>query len=692
MGPLSRAVAAAVLASLLGARAFAHGGSGGHVHVMPAGSMGSDVEIDAGTCSGTARPAPPPVLAGPPFDLRRTPVDAEWRAAWANAGYRFDDAAGRILRVDGKPLPDGEYRRLVSPFDAAAEPVEAILWVTLMTNGVRLDEKTCFFHEDDRPEPVTRLQIAAIKPAQDKSLELMALGDLRAALRRLPGDRPVPPDVAARLKAAHQAGAKLPQKTLDALAKGAPAQALLNGTEDAYASLTRYFDARRGAESLARGALPYVPGFNEPARPRALVGSSEERVAAALSRDLAARFSTHEAGREMLERFRGKDGVVRLPVVRVLKLSQRPDDPGYGQAAAVQDPSNGTVVINHWVAARIAVAAAPPEKRAALARELADAAKLNARLLRDPELRGKVLKGVELIVAHEFVHAWQNRRGGYDVEMLRENLPGANPLEKEHEAYREQYRYFHSLLKSHPADAVASPEMAGYRAVLSDYDGYRAVITQAYMGTFAGSSDFRTVKQVQEDRRALARRLRGESAEQWIRQGLKLVGFTYGDKAMAEAVAEDARRAKNFRVRELPKMQTESRELLPKAFESAGRPDLSLGYAVEHWTARTADADRYLRKTVERLASPTDPLHDRVRAIMAVQGYGRLTRLPAPKGFGAALRRDYVLMADEWLANAAKAREPGPREQALRYAQQFAEGCGDKPLLARVAAARKRLK
>lgn len=691
MGPLSRAAAAAVLSALLGAPAFAHGGSGGHVHVMPAGSMGSDVELDAGTCSGSARPAPAPVLDGPPFDLRRSPVDATWRPIWKNAGFRFDDAAGRIVRPDGKPLPDGEYRRLEAPFDAAAEPVDALTWSGLMTLGVRLDEKTCFFHEAGSSNPVKRLEMAALKPNQDKGLELMALSDLRAALRAHPGDRPLPADVAARLKAAHLAGAKLPRATLDALAKGAPARELLAGTEGAYASLTRYFDAQRDGESLLRSALPFVPGVNEPAKPRALVGSIEERLAAALSKDLAARFATHEAGRELLERFRGKDGVVRLPIVRVLKLSQRPDDPGYGRAAAVQDPSNGTVILNHWVAARIAVASAPAEKRAALALELADPAKLGARLLRDPELRARMLKGVEITVVHEFIHAWQHRRASYDVEMARDNLPGANPLEKEHEAYREQYRYLHSLLKTHPEDAVSAPEMAGYRELLSDYDGYRAAITQAYMGTFAGSSDFKTVKRVQEDRRSLARRLRGESVGQWIRQGLKLAGLAHGDEAMAAAVADDARRAKAFRERELPKMRAESGALLPQAYESAGRPDLALLHAVEHWTAARPDTERYLRKTVERLDAATGPLHDRVRAIIAVQSYALLSRQPEPKGFAEALRRDYSLMVSEWLAAAEKARAPEDRKAALRAAQGFAEGCGDKAMLARVAAARKRL-
>lgn len=692
MGPLSRAAAAAVLSALLGARAFAHGGSGQHVHVMPAGAAGADVEIDAGVCSGTSRPAPPPVLDGPPFDLSAAPIDAGRRSAWKHAGFRFDDAAGRILRADGKPLPDGEFRRLSAPFDAAAEPMEAMLWVGLMAQGVRLDEGTCFFHEPDRPEPVTRLEIAGLKPSQDKGLEFMALSNLRATLKTLPGDRPIPPDVAARLKAAHLAGAKLPQEALDALAAGAPAREILAGTEDSYASLTRFFDAQRGAGSLVTSALPYVPGLNEPAKPRALVGSVEERLAQALSADLSARFATHEAGREMIERFRDKDGVVRLPVVRVLKLSQRPDDPGYGRAAAVQDPSNGTVIINHWVAARIAVDAAPPGKRAALSRELSDAAKLNARLLRDPQLRGKVLKGVEIIVAHEFVHAWQNRRDVYDVEMARGNLPPSNPLEKEHEAYREQFRYFHSLLKTHPADAASSPELHGYRALLSDYDGYRAAITQAYMGTFAGSSDFRTVKQVQEDRRALARSLRGESAEQWMRQGFKLLGFSYGDRAMTAAVVEDARRAGEFRERELPRMREESGELLPKAFEAAGRADLSLAFAVEHGKSNKADAERYLRKTVEGLAAPTAHLHDRVRAIQAVEGYARITGEPSPKGFEAARRRDFVLMAEEWLAGAAKAPDAQTRVHALGAAEAFAKVAGDKPMLARVAAARERLK
>jgi hypothetical protein len=692
VGPLSRAAAVVVLAALLGGHAFAHGGRGQHVHVMPAGSAGADGTIDAGTCSGTSRPAAPPVLTGPPFDLKLNPVSNDWRPIWTNAGYRFDDAGGRILRADGKSLPDGEYRRLEAPFDAASEPVEAARWLGLMTQGVRLDEKTCFFLEPGNNHPVTRLEMAALQPNDDKSYELTGLSNLRALLRGLPGDKAIPADVAARLKASHAAGAKLPQKVLDALAKGAPARELLADTDVAYASLTRYFDAQRDGESLVRSALPYAPGINEPAKPRALVGAVEERLAAALSKDLAARFATHEAGREMLEHFRDKDGVVRLPVVRVLKLSQRPDDPGYGKAAAIQDPSNGSVIINHWVAARIAVAAAPPEQREALAREYADASKLNARMLKDPDLRLKVLKGVEIIVAHEFIHAWQNRRSRYDVEMMRGNLPGANPLEKEQEAYREEYRYFHSLLKTHPVDAALSSEMIAYRSLLSDYDGFRANITQLYTGAFAGSSDFKTVAQVQEDRRSLARRLRGESVEQWVRQGLKLVGYSYGDKAMREAVSEDARRASDFRDLQLPRMKAESEGLLVVAFEKSGRPDLALGLAVERKNLPRADTDRYYRDTVARLGAPTDPLYDRVRAIQSVEGYARYTGQEPPKALAAAIRRDYSLIAEEWLGNAEKARTPEEREAAFKAAEGFAGVVKDPALFARVRAAREKKK
>lgn len=691
MGPLSRLASSVVLAALLGGGAHAHGGRGQHVHVAPAGSAGADVDVDAGICSGTHRPAPAPVLAGPPFDLKKTPIAPGWRPTWENAGFKFDDAEGRILRSDGKPLPEGEYRRLTAPFDAAAEPMEPMLWIGLMTQGVRLNEDTCFFHEADNPHAVSRLEIAGILPGQNKSLEFSALSSLRADLAALPGDRPIPAAVAARLKAAHAAGMKLPETVLAAIAKGAPARALLKDTDASYASLTRYFDAQRDNKSLALGALPVVPGYNEPVKPRALIGPVEERLAAAMSKDLEARFATHEAGREMLERFRDKDGVVRLPSVRVLKLSQRPDDPGYGKAAAVQDPSNGSVIINHWYAARVAVAAAPADKRAALSAEYADAARLNARLLKDPELRRKVLTGTELMIAHEFVHAWQNRRGNYDVEMMRGNLPGSNPLEKEHEAYREQYRYFHSVLKAHPADAVASGEIPMYHSVLSDYEGYRNGITQLYMGTFAGTSDFKTVKQAQEDRRSIARKLQGESATEWVRQGLKLVGLSYGDKALAAAMSDDARRDKEFRERELPRMQAESGALIPKAYEDAGRSDLALSHTVHNWTSRTPDAARHLDMTVARLATASDPLWDRINAIASVDTYVRLSGTPAPKTLEAARQRDYVLMADEWLANAAKARQTQERKRALMNAQLYADVLKDKALLARVAAAKKKL-
>lgn len=593
-------------------------------------------------------------------------------------------------------MPEGEYHRLLQPFDGAAEKIEALQWVTLMTQGIRLDEKTCFLMDGDRR--VTRLEIAAMKPGEQKALELMGISSLRAALRGLPPDRPIPPDIAARVKAAHSAGSTVPQNVLDAIAAGAPAGKVLAATDGAYASLTRYFDGDRDAESLIRSALPVVPGWNEPAKPRALVGAIEEQVAAKLSADLAARFATHPAGREMLERFRDKDGQVRLPAVRVLKLSQRPDDPGYGLAAAVQDPSNGSVVLNHWVAARIAIAAAPPERRAALSAELGDASKLNALLLKDPAVRAQVLKGMEITIAHEFVHSWQNRRSAFDVEMVRGNLPGTNPLEKEHEAYREQYRYFHSLLKAHPVDAVSSGELAGYRSALADYDAYRAQITQIYTGNFAGSSDFKTVAASQADRRAMAETLRKDGPVAWARQGLKLLGFMYGDAAMKTEIGEDTRRAAEFRDKELPRMRAESRPLLLTAYAASGRSDLSLIESVgsaktpEEFGAPRADMDRYLRETNSRVSVPQDHIYDRVRAINSAEIYLLLTKQPLPKELAAAKKRDYRLMFEELFADAERAPNADARRSALGAAQSYAASLNDAALLARVRAAMEKKK
>lgn len=698
MGPLSRLVAAVLFSASAALTAAAHGGHGHgqHVHVLPAGSPGSDTAVDGGICSGSARVAPPPVVSGPPLDLRKTPIPKEFRPVWTNAGFRIDDVAARLNGADGRPVPDGEYHRLLQPFDAAAEKIEAMQWVTLMTQGIRLDEKTCYLLDGERQ--VTLLEIAAMKPEEKKALELMGLSSLRAALRGLPPDQPMPPKVADRVKAAHAAGSTVPQSVLDAIAAGAPAGKILASTERTYASLTRYFDGQRDVESLVRSALPVVPGWNKPAKPRALVGSLEEQVAAKLSEDLSARFATHTAGLEMLERFRDKDGQVRLPAVRVLKLSQRPDDPGYGLAAAIQDPSNGTVVLNHWVTARIVIAAAPHERRAALSAELGEASKLNELLLKDPAVRAQVLRGMELVIAHEFVHSWQSRRSAFDVEMMRRNLPGTNPLEKEQEAYREQYRYFHSLLKAYPIAAVSSGDLAGYRSALADYAALRAQVTQIYTGNFAGSSDFKTVAASQEDRRSLAETLRNEGPIEWARQGLKLLGLKHGDAALSAAVNEDARRAADFRDNELPRMQKESRPLLLSAYAVSERSDLALIESVgaakkpEELGAPRADMDRYLKETVARLSAANDHVHDRVRAIVSAETYLRLTAQPAPKGLEAAKRRDYALLTEAWLRSAEKAPNADARRHAFEAAMSYAAGTQDAALMTRVRAARDKKK
>jgi hypothetical protein len=65
-------------------------------------------------------------------------------------------------------------------------------------------------------------------------------------------------------------------------------------------------------------------------------------------------------------------------------------------------------------------------------------------------------------MVHEFTHAWQDRRETVLREIARGNLPDAQILEYEEEAYITKNLYIHSKLKHDPASVIEDDEFRDY--------------------------------------------------------------------------------------------------------------------------------------------------------------------------------------------------------------------------------------
>ncbi|MDD5657308.1 MAG: hypothetical protein PHF00_08660 [Elusimicrobia bacterium] len=523
----------------------------------------AEPRLDAGRCVGAGPPSAP-ITSGPPYEKPIAEVEAGY---WRLLGYKVD-RSGRLLDGQDRPVSEAEVRRMREPFDASTEALDENIWKYLKTQGMRLDEATCRFLAPDG-EPVSRLEIAAYRGMHKKDFEHQALANLKLLLKGHDPQLPVPSRIIDRIKTLEKAGVELPPALRQLLfGAQAPKVGELSGLVDsAYLNSTRFFDGQRAFSGLLQSALP-VSGWTRPAPDTGYAAPLEERLGQRLAVELEARFACAGPGRELLEHYRGQDGTVRLPPILILKLSQRPP----GDAAAIAS-NNGGLVQDSWQAAAVILASLPTEERDRRAKEFSDKKLFLKYLLDHPEARGRLLDETDEIFFHELIHVWQGRRDDFNVEMVRDNIAGVNPMSDEHEAYREDCRYFLDKVSREPSLLRQKAYMADRcLPMLVDYDSFRDGISRQYLSTFAGSQEFSDVAELQRQRVTAARKLAGESAFSWLVQKLKLAGFSRGEEALKLKTVDVRAREKDFVKSKLPSLR---REVVDGLAEN-GRPDMAL--------------------------------------------------------------------------------------------------------------------
>jgi hypothetical protein len=632
----------------------------GHRHLFADAPAAGGERIEIGACTGAApRPRPP---EGAPLSLRALAAAPDWsglRASLLDLGYR-EDAADRMLTPEGRPLSQEHLDWLAAPADAGSNPVPALAWQHLQISGYRLEEADCSFHHPSKPV-FTNIDLALLLRMAERSTQHMGLEALKAGLRGLrPGD-PVPPELIARMRQMEGAQVRLPENLRRLLFSETPPRVsdVSASVDSAYAAATSYFDGQRDLASFVTAArAPGTPGAQPPRDPSTM-RSDERRLGELLSRELQAAFETTEPGRELLRHFRRPDGSTSLPPVLVLKLTQRPDDPN--APGAVYNHESREVVLNHWEVQRAVLAQLTPEERAAHGRELSDAAALGRLLEARPQLLRRVVEGLDFLVLHEFVHYRQGDASPILDEQRRGNVPGTLPQSLEHEAHRQECRYFVSRVAADPsllARGYGGNRQQYCAGILADPNRLEDYVTDLYSRTFAGSQTLPQVRNMQAARRDDALAALTSLRSTWSERGralLKLAGFGHGDAALAREQARITAEREAYD-RSLGPLR-EQAAAVPGALLRQGRPYHAMQFlALAGWEGREDPAREALREA-ERLIGARDPrasLDERIAAVpLIVNIRSRLGAAEWTQAFKDGLAADMREHAGRLRAHAA---------------------------------------
>lgn len=666
-------------------------GAAGHFHPA-AGSAVSAIALPEGKCTGGGQAPAAPVPAGSaPYDLRANPIPADHRPYWELMGYRFDDAAGRLLDSGGAMVPQAALDALRRPFDASYERLDASVWSAFMHNGYRLDESSCRLIGPDG-NPLDSLTMKMWAAVGRRSQTHSALEALLAKLRGLDPKAPVPKAVREEMLALASAGSELPPSIKALLARNdATIGELRRPAAASYADMTKFYD---GARSLTDAALSALPAGSEPgiaARRKGIPDPDERALGRLLGEAFSVEIAKTAPGRELLSHFIGPKGA-NIPDIMVLKLTQSPNDPH--APGAVYDYTADRMVINHWEVVRVLHARLPPEKLAPIAARLGDAKQLLRLLKEHPSLLPVITDNIDVIYFHELTHAAQSRRDRLDDEIIRGNLPGANPLSKEHEAHRSHCRY----LLSKDAAAVARSDWRPYcMELLRDPDAFKDRVTSMYMSTFSGSATLDGVRERQAVRRATARGLEGAGGlENWLKQKLKQFGYFTGDVELSKYRADVDRREKEF-LAGMPSLRREAGGALVAHYEKTGAPDRALALALTlppgSLDGGDARLDALTDKAVAWVSRGDSPAlrTARLEAVGAIAPRLAAQNRPWPAALADAYERDARSIAEELLAKALKL--PREREGLLAQAESWAQVLkrpGDLPARIRKAAREKK--
>ena len=328
---------------------------------------------------------------------------------------------------------------------------------------------------------------------------------------------------------------------------------LLSTARQAQLEGARVFDGKKSLPDWDKDTLPVKPDWGGASRvPYA--GDVERRLGSLLSASAETHLAKNPAGRELLDRFRGKDGKVELPAFLILPINDSMD-------AAYSAP-NKALIFNQTYVVRGMTEKLPERKRSELRRELADPKKFAEYLLAHPEARDAFIAGHDVQMVHELTHGFQDRLGTLSEEQERGNLPQGTIIEKETEAFFAHAKYLHHKLVQDPESVRDNPRLEEYAEFIKSAEVLEKIVSDAYTQNYpTGAATFPTLKSIQRERISQARILIGESAYEKIGE-LKLRGLQAGMKELEAEESRVSARMLKFMNDEYPAIQMEGRRRL----------------------------------------------------------------------------------------------------------------------------------
>ncbi|MFA6004294.1 MAG: hypothetical protein WC881_09520 [Elusimicrobiota bacterium] len=653
-----------------------------------------------GKCLGTAKAQPrQDDPASPAVDLKAQPLDPEDADMLRLLGYQVDALAGRLTAPQGAAVSTAQLARLRGAFNARHEYFDDSIWTGLMLAGFRLDERSCHLLNPKTKRALDRLTAQYLRKVYSRKINHQALENLNILLQSLPPGQGLSlEDAAAARTLAKHAGLPSLGKALSA--RSINPEALAGKVDAAYERSSRFWD--NGARADA--SIPIEAGAVHPVKAPTYFDETERVLSKDLAHDITVHLERNGPGRELLAHFRDEAGQVQLPDVFLLKLSQKPSAPGQDQSAALYHAKTASVALNHWAVADAVLTAAPPDRQARLSEQLASPQKLGLYLYLNAQARAAFIARNDHTIFHELVHAWQAKRDKFTVEQLRGNIAPATFLPNEHEAFREESRYFHAKLLADPAAAAQSSDLDSYLRLLRDYDQFRDDISRRHLShQLAG--DIQTLQELQAARTGVAQRLsqklRGLKANQQL---LRKLGLDLGSQALQETHQDHISREQDFVEYQLPKMRREAYPKLAAQLLKDGRPGAALALIAgarhkpkeEQPLFDPALEQKTLQATLARLEQDPPPpdfsWKERIKAVTAAAEYMVATEYPGGQKFADLYQREHRNAVKALLAEAQAARDPDTRKRLLDSAQAHAGALGQSDELEKQMTALRRKK
>jgi len=391
--------------------------------------------------------------------------------------------------------------------------------------------------EDDGRALDPKTKAPATKTDLDRAVLNLRQDARRAALEAVnlmldPNREPQLTDGARLAMLAQDLPPGLAKAVLDPKSDLAKTRAMAAAELDAVAS---YFDGSRTMAERQAAAQPVSAGTPGPRANLPYYTPQENSVGDKLRASAAAEIGRDPFGKVILSRLNGKNGRPDLPPVLIEDQN--------GPVVAQYDFRRGAIVLDREGVVSSIVGAEPPAMRAALRSALSTRAALLAYLDAHPEAVSIVVKENDVVLAHELTHAWQDRRDPIFREIARGNLPAAQPLEYEEEAYKTKNLYLRSKLMHDPASVKMDAEFRDYTLMTHGVGSWtQELLTGIEDASPARAMSAKSARAVEAERLARARKRAVTTSDEQQAKALDLQALTRGGRQLAELERAHARR------------------------------------------------------------------------------------------------------------------------------------------------------